>query len=93
MDALADFYYKVYNLAVHLARLYGDPIFKLDIIERDSENNEFLVLFVDVRSGRQMSKSVKEIFENKKLLKNFSAVDAATIGYTYGRAQAISGGN
>lgn len=80
-----EFFFKIRNLVVYLFEFYSMPTFRLEMIDHEKSVDGVLVFFINNRTGDRLSKCLKELFENKKLLKNFSGTDAGQIGYAYGR--------
>lgn len=61
------------------------PKYKLLGFDITVHHENCLVHFENVISKKEFSKKLKDIYENKILIENFSREDAAKIGYKYGK--------
>jgi hypothetical protein len=77
-----NFKHKLYNLIKYSIDKYLYAQFYIIRIETLVENHGFLVHFTNKFNAHNIyTKSVKDIFANKKIINRFGSHDAARIGY------------
>ncbi|MBP9742716.1 MAG: hypothetical protein KBD37_05080 [Burkholderiales bacterium] len=84
-DKIINYCGKSYSLLKHLFINYSKPIFILIAIDMSDSIEESLVYFENTRTKRTLTKNLAELYNNKILLRCFNNMDAAQIGYYYGK--------
>jgi hypothetical protein len=85
MYSLSEFYYKLTALFKYLNSEYNQPKLQLLTIDISPRIESCLVHFFDNKSKGNFCMNLRDLFKNKILLKNFSNMDAAEIGASYGK--------
>ncbi len=81
----SNFIYKFYYLTKYFLVTYSSSLLKLETFDLSNNIHESIVYFYNIKTGQSLSKNLKELFENKNILKNFSSQEAAEIGFCYGK--------
>ncbi len=85
LTKLINYFHKTYALVRHLLANFYNPIFKLVAIDSATNVEDSLVHFENNITKQQHSKNLGELYKNKNLIKHFSNIEAAQIGYYYGK--------
>lgn len=76
---IVNFYYKIFYLFVFLNKKINTE-YQIERIEKLSNENDFLVYFIDINKYIRYSETIKNIFVNKNLINYFNNDDAKKIG-------------
>lgn len=70
----------IFTVISNLVKTYKQNRFKIDSIEK-TKQLDYLINFIYIGKRQKFTESASNIFINESLIKVFSPIDAATIGY------------